>query len=126
MNPAADHETHTNMDIQQHHLDQVIVLAPHGRLDSTTAGDLEKHLLGLLDQGQSQLVVDFMELDYISSAGLRVLLMAAKRIKSIQGNLALCAMKNNIKEVFEMSGFDRIFAIYDSRDEATSAMPRPS
>lgn len=112
------------MNIHQQHQDQTIVLSPQGRLDSTTAGELEKHLLGLLDQGQTQLVVDFIQLDYISSAGLRVLLMAAKRVKATRGSLALCCMKDSIREVFEMSGFDRIFAIYDSREDATSAMAR--
>lgn len=110
------------MDIQQDQQNQIIILAPQGRLDSTTAGDLEQHLIGLLDKGQSQLLVDFIHLDYISSAGLRVLLMVAKRIKSINGNLALCSMKTNIREVFEMSGFDRIFAIHSSRNDALSAM----
>ena len=112
------------MDINQQQQDQTIVLEPRGRLDSTTAGELEGHLLSLLDQGQCRLVVDFVQLDYISSAGLRVLLMAAKRVKALHGSLALCCMKNNIREVFEMSGFDRIFAIYASREEATSATTR--
>ena len=114
------------IDITQQQQDQTIVVEPRGRLDSTTAGELESHLLSLLDQGQSQLVVDFIQLDYISSAGLRVLLMAAKRVKALQGSLALCCMKDSIREVFEMSGFDRIFAIYASREDATSAMARTS
>lgn len=110
------------MDIQQDQHHQITILAPQGRLDSFTTSDLEQHLIRLLDQGTTCLLVDFVHLDYISSAGLRVLLMVAKRIKAMNGTLALCTMRGNIREVFEMSGFDRIFTIYVSREEALASM----
>lgn len=100
----------------------VQVLKMIGRLDSNTSPQLEKDLLGRVNEGGAQLVVDFTQLDYISSAGLRVLLMAAKRSKQTNGKLALCCLKDHIREVFEISGFFGILTICPSRAEAVAAM----
>jgi anti-sigma B factor antagonist len=99
---------------------QVLKLA--GRLDSNTSPQLEKELIGRVNEGSAQLVVDFTSLDYISSAGLRVLLMAAKRSKQTSGKLALCCLKDHIREVFEISGFFGILTICPSRAEAVTAV----
>ena len=69
------------MKIQDHKVGAVVVVEVEGRLDSVTSSELEKEILSLLQSGESNLLIDFAGLDYISSAGLRVLLMAAKRLK---------------------------------------------
>jgi len=106
------------MDIPEQEVGGVLVLAPSGRLDSNTAPDFEALLMGRLGAGVSRLVIDFATLDYISSAGLRVLLMAAKRLKQGGGHLVLCNVKAHILEVFEISGFLAIFTIAGNRDDA--------
>lgn len=106
------------MDILEQEHDDVLVLAPVGRLDSSTAGVFEQTVLGHVDGGRARLVIDFDQLEYISSAGLRVLLMAAKRLRQSGGRLALCAVRPQIQEVFEISGFLSIFTVSDNQAEA--------
>lgn len=87
------------------------LLSLEGRLDSNTSGALEQQLTATMDSGSQQLIIDFDQLAYISSAGLRVLLMAAKRLKSEGGHLVLCGMADHIREVFEISGFLQILTV---------------
>ena len=100
----------------------ITVLSPEGRLDSNNAESFEQLVIGKIDGGEIHLVIDFSGLDYISSAGLRVLLMAAKRIKANAGAMALCGLKAHIHEVFEISGFLPILTIVDDLDAARAAV----
>ncbi|MCP4088692.1 MAG: STAS domain-containing protein [Gammaproteobacteria bacterium] len=110
------------MNIGEQKMGDVTVLSPERRLDSNTAEFFEKLILGKIDEGNSKLIIDFSALDYISSAGLRVLLMAAKRIKAEQGGMALCGLKAHIREVFEISGFLPILTIVDDIDSAMASV----
>ena len=110
------------MDIGESKTDAVFVLEPKGRLDSANARSFEERVLGALDQGEKTLLIDFDKLDYISSAGLRVLLMGAKRLQQSGGKIALCALNPSIREVFEISGFLAIFAVHSDRAAALAAM----
>jgi anti-sigma B factor antagonist len=89
-----------------------------GRLDSNTSPEFEQRLFKVIDDGELSVIVDFGELDYISSAGLRVLLKAAKQLKRSQGKIVLCSMKDYIKEVFEIAGFVSLFPIAPSVGDA--------
>ena len=93
------------------------VLTIEGRLDSITR-TLEKKFLTVIGAGEKNIVVDFTGMDYISSAGLRVLLMAAKRTGKLGGKVVLAALCANVKEVFDIAGFTSIFTITDSQEEA--------
>jgi anti-sigma B factor antagonist len=93
------------VEVNETKQDGVVVLALKGRLDSNTSGDFEKKLLGIVQQGENQLVLDFSDLDYISSAGLRVLLKAIKELKRSDGQMCVCAVKDYIREIFSLSGF---------------------
>jgi anti-sigma B factor antagonist len=96
----------------------VMLLALKGRLDASSAPGLEEKLLALIDGGETKFVFNFLQLDYISSAGLRVLLMAAKRLKAAQGKIVLAAPQDHIRVVFEIAGFSAIFPMFASDDEA--------
>jgi len=98
------------------------ILIPSGRLDSTTAPTFEKALLAYFEGRPARVLVDFDELEYISSAGLRVILMAAKRAKQSGGGFVLCGLHENIREVFEISGFLSILNVSDGRDEALARL----
>lgn len=89
-----------------------------GQLNSGNATNAENDIVGLLAQGHRNLILDFTNLDYISSAGLRVVLVAAKRLKPEGGRLVLFGMQPQVREVFEISGFLNILEVLDSRDEA--------
>ena len=90
--------------------EDVTDIALVGRLDTTTAPDLEKELKELFEQGTSQLSLDFEQLDYISSAGLRVLLFAQKSL-SENGKMTIRNVKPEIMEVFDITGFIDILTI---------------
>ena len=109
-----------NVDEKRH--DGVVVLSLNGRLDSSTSDEFEKRLFGILHGGEIRLVLDFQDLDYISSAGLRVLLKAAKELKRTNGRLGICAMKDYIREVFEMSGFVSFLPIHATLEESLKAI----
>lgn len=102
--------------------DDICEVKPQGRLDSVTGPAFEKDLLQQIEGGQRRLLLDFAELQYISSAGLRIVLLAAKKMKAVGGKLALCSLNPQIAEVFAISGFNNILDIHASRDSARSVL----
>jgi anti-anti-sigma factor len=106
------------MEMTEQKKGAVVLLALNGRLDASTSSKLEEKLLGLIDHGEKQIVMNLEQLDYISSAGLRVLLMAAKKLKVASGKIVLASLKDQIREVFEIAGFSAIFPIFASESEA--------
>jgi anti-anti-sigma factor len=102
--------------------DDVWEMRPQGRIDSVTGPAFERDVLQQIDGGKRRLLLDFADLVYISSAGLRIVLLAAKKMKSAGGKLVLCSLNPQIAEVFEISGFSRILDIESSRDAALSAL----
>jgi len=89
-----------------------------GQVNSANAAGLESQLLQLVQNGEYRWVLDLSQLEYISSAGLRVALMLAKRIREHGGRLALCGMQPHVHEVFDISGFLAILTVVDTRDDA--------
>jgi len=110
------------MNVEESKEGEVLVLKPEGRLDSASARGFEEQMMGVLDRGETALLIDMGDLSYISSAGLRVLLMGAKRIQQSQGRIALCTLSQNIREVFEISGFLSIFTVHEDQAAALAAM----
>ena len=86
-----------------------LTAALEGRLDTTTAPELETALGGM--EGVTALVIDMAKLDYISSAGLRVLLAAQKKLERNGGGMTVIGVNNEIREIFEVTGFDEILTI---------------
>lgn len=97
-------------------------VCPSGRIDSVTGPAFERDILQQIESGQRRLLLNFGDLLYISSAGLRIVLLAAKRMKNSGGQLVLCSLNPQIAEVFEISGFSRILEILPSRDQAVSVL----
>ena len=93
-----------------------------GRLDGLTAKAVEERLLQLVDAGQRRLVIDLAQVDYVSSVGLRVLMLLARRLKPVSGKVVVCSLQEAVQEVFEISGFTLIFAVYKTRAEAVSGV----
>lgn len=109
------------MDIDEHTEADQLVIAVAGRLDSNSAPDLEQALLPRM-QERSGVILDLHRVDYVSSAGLRVLLKAAKVARSKDHRLALAGLAPQVQEVFDISGFTAIFKIYDNRQKAIEAL----
>jgi len=92
-----------------------------GKLDSVTSPQFEDALMRLIDEESYNFIFNCVELDYISSAGLRVLLIGAKKVKVKNGKIKLANLKKHIREVFEIAGFTAIFELYESLEEAESS-----
>lgn len=112
------------MDIVEEREGDVLVLVPVGRLDTTTSRDFEKRLLELVNGGNIHYVIDFTRLDYVSSAGLRVLVMLGKRLPGLSGSLVLSSLSPQVKEVFDIAGFTRVFQIVGDRKQALAETER--
>jgi anti-anti-sigma factor len=97
----------------------IVVAKLAGRLDSSSAPLAEKQLAELIGSGSPRLAIDLSKLEYISSAGLRVLLLVARKVQQAHGKLALFGLTPGVREVFTISGFDTIFTV---RDEAADAL----
>ena len=93
-----------------------------GRMDAMTSMDFNQACENLLDDGVANIVVDLGGLEYISSAGLRSLLVAGKKIAVDEGKLLLCKLTGMAREVFDISGFSSVFAVYDNVEAAFEAL----
>ncbi len=110
------------MDLQTKIENNAIIVTISGRLDAVTAPDYEKSIRELIDGGNSYFVVDFEQLDYISSAGLRALLLMAKLLKEKSGQVRFANVQGNVRSVFDMSGFTGLFKMENSVAEALAAL----
>ena len=103
----------------------IAIIAPEGRIDTTTSPEVDEAVRRSVDQGARDLLIDFGAVDYISSAGLRVFLVLAKRMKDVRGRLVLCGMAQPVRQVFHLAGFLPLFKVEPSRDGAlTTFAPR--
>ena len=122
------------MEISERNTADMVTLSLSGKLDGTTAKSFEEKILTRIDSGDRRFIIDVSELQYISSAGLRVFALAGKRLNSANGKLVLCGFKKTIpyntlnrildpiREVFDTSGFSLIFPSYGSHDDAIEAL----
>ncbi len=100
---------------------EVKTLALSGRLDTSSAPQLESEGISLISKGCKALVVDLSGLEYISSSGLRALLSIAKKIMPLGGKLALCCAGGLIKDVLSLSGFSTLIPVKETHTEAVAA-----
>jgi anti-anti-sigma factor len=95
-----------------------VVASVNGRIDAVTSSDLEKYLVEAVAGDEKTLIVNLNELDYISSAGLRVILVIAKQLKAKQGEFMLAGLQDRVNQVFESSGIHSILRIFDTEEDA--------
>ena len=99
----------------------VLVLA-EPRLDSSNADAFNEELESAAGSDSRAVVIDMQDLDYISSAGLRAIMQAVRRVQHQGGSLVLCSLSTEVRAVFQTSGFDQLIAIHPSRAEAVAAV----
>ncbi|WAC06969.1 MAG: STAS domain-containing protein [Thermodesulfobacteriota bacterium] len=102
------------MEIQIRRESKATVVTVTGRMDTLTAPAYQTKLNDLIAEEITSFVIDFAGLDYISSAGLRVILSTAKVVKGKGGQVSFANLKGTVREVFEVSGFGSLFPMYDS------------
>ena len=106
------------MEIIEEKQNDVSIFRLNGRLDSNTSPEFEGKILETIENGANKLIIDFAALEYISSAGLRVVNKTLRQLKPSEGKLVLCSMQDYVKEVFEIAGFDTFIPIVSDMDEA--------
>jgi anti-sigma B factor antagonist len=108
-----------NFDINTEQLgDSTYVISLAGEVDLYTAPEFKQQLLEVIGQGAKQVVVDFSNTTFIDSTTLGVLVGGVKRLRTNDGQLSLVCNDRNITKIFEITGLDRVFTIYPTRDEA--------
>ena len=109
----------TGINIQIEDDQGVSIFRLEGRMDATSAPLLEKKLKKQISSlGKTKLVLDFAKVDYLSSAGMRLLLSTTKKLKEGDGALHLCSVSEEVMEIIKMAGFERIIRIFPTEQEA--------
>ena len=115
-----------NFDIKTEQLsDNAYVISLAGEVDLYTAPEFKQQLLEVISQGANQVIVDFSNTTFIDSTTLGVLVGGVKRLRSADGQLSLVCSDRNITKIFEITGLDKVFDIYATRDEAVSSLEVP-
>ena len=106
------------MEIQTRKQKGAVIVSVKGRMDALTAPEFEKDLFALISQGENIFLLNFIGLEYISSAGLRSILATSKKLKEKQGKMLFTGLQGPVEEVFKISGFHTIFKICASEEAA--------
>ncbi len=109
------------MQIDTRQVEGMTVIDMVGRLDTSTSGGAYDEMVEIAQSGVTKVVLNLDQTEYISSAGLRVILTAAKLLKSSMGEMKICHANGVVKEVLETSGFNHIIDLYDDEKDAIAA-----
>ncbi len=101
---------------------QVLSVQLQGRLDGSNSNEFYEGVEAAIEDGDAAVVIDMAQLAYISSAGLRVLLMLAKMLEDRNVGFAVCSLSKQIKEVFDIAGFDKVIGVHPSPEKARAAL----
>ena len=110
------------MDVNAERAGATLIAKTGGRVDGTNASDFQDALKNVISPEDEAVILDFGELSYISSAGLRVILLTAKDMRTANVRFAVCSLTQSVRDVFTISGFDQIIDIHDNQQTALSAM----
>lgn len=99
----------------------ILVVGLKGRLDAQTSPDFQKRLLASIGAGEKQVALDCGNLEYISSAGLRVLLLASRDLRAAGGRIVLFSLPTHLKETFDLAGLSAMLALFDSKEQAIAS-----
>jgi anti-anti-sigma factor len=112
------HWKEINMVITESRHDSIVILKLEGRLDITSVDSLEKKLNESIDNGANKIILDCAALNFISSAGLRVLIIIQKKLEPKKGELVIFGFNENTKKIFEITGYFNLFSIFETESEA--------
>lgn len=110
------------LHIQMEEIERKILLRLDGRLDAASSPILDRKLQHLIHESRFHIALDFTRIDYLSSSGMRVLLAATKKLKTLKGNLVIFSLSTEVAELLSMAGFDKIFHIASTEKEALQAL----
>lgn len=110
------------ISFEKKQIDQVAIVKFAGELDTNTSPQAADYLMEVLESGKVKILFNFKQLEYMSSAGLRVLLVAAKAVQSKKGAIGICSMNTDVKNVLMMTGLDVIFKIFEDEEEGIAKL----
>lgn len=99
---------------------EAFILHLEGRLDAVSSPILEEAIIEVVEKNPKAVLLDFLKVDYISSAGLRVLLSNSKKLKSLHGSLVVYAMSDDVMEIVKMAGFEKVLTLANNENDALS------
>jgi len=108
------------MEAQVEEKGDVIVIRVSGRLDAASSPQLEKKINSIIDSGHFKLVLNFSGVEYLSSAGMRLMLSVSKKLKHLEGKVVACSLNDEVMEVIKMAGFHQILELYPTEEESFS------
>ena len=111
----------SNMDglvsIREEAKGDILILRMSGRLDAVSSPTAERKVFDYINSGQYKLLLDFSGIDYLSSAGMRMLLSVTKKLKTLSGKLVLFSVTSNVMDILKMSGFDHVLEIVQTEED---------
>ena len=106
------------MDIVVEEKGEVIVVRLKGRLDAASSPQLEKMLSSIIDGGHFKVLLDLSNVEYLSSAGMRLMLAISKRLQNLEGKVVACSLSDEVMEVIKMAGFNQVIEFYPGEVES--------
>jgi anti-sigma B factor antagonist/stage II sporulation protein AA (anti-sigma F factor antagonist) len=107
-----------SIEIKEKTKGDILILSLKGRLDALSTGNAESIVTEQINKGNVKIIFDFAGIDYLSSAGMRLLLRTTKRLRSSDGKLVVCSINHNVMDILKLSGFDSVIEISNSEAEA--------
>lgn len=106
------------INIEGHKKENVLIFSIKGRFDASSSVKVEETLINWIEQGENLLLGNLSNLDYISSSGIRILVMIAKKLNEIHGRLVVCGVPEHVQEVFKIVELSRIIPVADTEEDA--------
>jgi anti-anti-sigma factor len=110
--------------VKRVHQSDLRVVSLVGRIDAASAPEISRLVRQAMRDGVKQIVVELREVTFLSSSGLRALLLLARELRREGGDLVLCALQPQVAEVFHLTGFDQIFQLHHTREEAAAGFSK--
>ncbi|MCB1181605.1 MAG: STAS domain-containing protein [Chlamydiia bacterium] len=96
----------------------IVVFRVKGRLDAASSPQLEKQINSIIDTGHFKVLLNFENVDYLSSAGMRLMLSVSKRLSKLEGKMVACNLNDEVMEVIRMAGFNQVLELYQNENES--------
>lgn len=110
------------MEISEEHIGSTCVVTAKGRLDGGASAAFAERISGLITAQNPKLLIDLAGVDFVTSAGLRAVLLLVKKVKAAGGTFALCSVQDSVREVLDITGFTGMLSIHPARADAIAAM----
>jgi len=110
------------MELEEERVGDAFVVTARGRLDGASSSIFADRISGLMANQKPKILVDFTEVDFVTSAGLRAVLILLKKVKAADGSFALCGVQNSVREVLDISGFTAMINIHPARSDGIAAL----